>query len=323
MINSLFDFLKKNLVLDYFLDFLKWKKYMMLKNVPDKKFAEDLYFKKTGKKLNLNKPTTFDEKLWFLKINNKDPLLTICTDKHLVRDYVKKVGLENILIESYESYESADEIDFNNFPDKKVFLKCNHTSGYNVIYDKDKNFNKKWFVRKFNFVLSQNHYWLSREWNYKNIKPRIISEKLLPIDNNSATNGNLGLIDYKFLCFEGKVEGLFVDIDVSSDTGSHNRHAKRNFYDKDFNFLDVKITREQFDRDLVEKPANFDLMKNYAEILSEPFPFCRVDLYNINGDIYFGEMTFYHNGGINQIYPSEWDYKLGGMINLNSSKIKY
>jgi len=115
---------------------------------------------------------------------------------------------------------------------------------------------------------------------------------------------------------------VLADIETAAEDGSHSPYAKRNVYDKEFNFLNIKIAREQFDVSLAKKPKNYETMIKYAEILSRPFPHCRVDLYNIDGKIYFGEITFYHGGACHNINPPEWDKKMGDWIDLNSEKIK-
>lgn len=317
------NYLRKSPLFSFFFQKLKWIKYENDKRLKDEEFATRFYKKVTGKILNIDEPKTFDDKLWYLKLNNRNPLLTKCTDKYLVREYVEECGLGHILNDLYGVYDDARDIDFDNLPDDKVFLKCNHTSGYNAIYDKNNPFDRDKFIKKFNFILGKNHYWLSREWNYKDIKPKIICERMLPQTIKRNENDFEGLIDYRFLCSEGKAEYIFVDIDTCDVDGSHNIDALRNVYDKNFNYIDVKVSRNQFDPKKVKKPDNFDEMKNYAEILSSPFPFCRVDLYNINGKIFFGEITFYHAAGCNIIEPMEWDLKLGDLINIESSKIVY
>lgn len=303
--------LKKISMIDYFVLRKNWKKYNNLMKISDTEFAYRHYRKITGKELNLNEPKSFNEKLWYLKLNYRNPLMTKCSDKYKVREYVKECGLEHILNEVYKVYDSAKEINFNNLPSDQVFFKCNHTSGYNAIYKEGHVFNKRHFVRKFDFILRQNYYHVSREWNYKNIEPKIICERVLDTE---------GLLDYRFLCFEGKVKLLFIDSETCADDGTHYENAKRNVYDRDMNFLDFTIGRDNFPLELAAKPENFEIMREYAEILSKPFPFVRVDFYNINGKIYFGELTFYHGGGTQKISSEEWDYRLGSWINLNDVK---
>ena len=290
-------------------------KVLLLLPLSDEKFAKIKYKENTGRKLDLENPKTFNEKLWWLKINNRDPLLTICSDKVKVREYVRKCGLGHILNEVYGVYDSADDIDFDKLPDK-AFIKTNHGSGINIIWDRNKPFDINKFRKKFNRALKQNYYWQSREWNYKNIEPKIIVEKLLEDRENRS------LIDYRFLCFDGVVRMIFVDIETAAEDGSHNPYARRNVYDRNFNYLNIKVKREQFDSSIIKKPRNFDKMIEYAEKLSKPFVFCRVDLYNINGNIYFGEITFYPGGATQIVEPEEWELKMGEWIDLRSEKIR-
>ena len=289
-------------------------KVSLLSILSDEKFAKMKYKENTGRTLNLESPKTFNEKLWWLKLNNRDPLLTKCSDKVRVREYVKECGLEHILNEVYGVYDNANDIDFDELPDK-AFIKTNHGSGTNIIWDRNKPFDKAKFRKKFNRALKKNYYWQSREWNYKNIEPKIIVEKILEDKENKS------LIDYRFLCFNGVVKMIFVDIETAAEDGSHSPYAKRNVYDKDFNYLNIKVKREQFDSSTIEKPINFDKMIEYAEQLSKPFPFCRVDLYNINGDICFGEITFYPGGATQIVEPEEWELKMGEWIDLKNEKI--
>ena len=290
-------------------------KVTSLSKMSDAKFAKLKYKENTGKSLRLENPTTFNEKLWWLKLNNRDPLLTVCSDKVKVREYVKECGLEHILINNYGIYNKAEDINFSTLPDR-FYLKCNHGSGTNMIYDKNKVFNLEYFREKFNNALKKNYYLQSREWNYKNIVPKIIAEEIISNEKNKL------LIDYRFLCFDGTVKMIFLDIETAATDGSHNPYARRNVYDKDFNILNIKVSREQFNDVQIKKPENFAKMVEYAEILSKPFPFCRVDLYNIDGRIYFGEITFYPGGATQMIEPSEWEVKMGSWIDLNSKKIK-
>ncbi len=289
-------------------------KVRVLSGLSDELFARMKYRENTGRKLNLKNPRTFNEKLWWLKLNNRDPLLTICSDKYKVRDYVKKCGLGHILTKIYGVYDDAGNINLNELPNK-VFIKCNHGSGKNIIWDKSKPFDRKIFIKEFNSALKQNYYLQSREWNYKNIEPKIIIEEFLKDEINKS------LVDYKFLCFDGKVKLLFLNKDSITKEGLHSPNIKRNVYDRDFNYLNIRVVREGFEPSLIKKPRNYNQMVAYAEILSEPFPFCRVDLYNIDGCIRFGEMTFYP-GGANQIVsPESWELKMGEWIDLDSEKI--
>lgn len=288
-----------------------FKRRISYKFIGDEKFAKKYYKKRKNEKLNLTLPTTFDEKLWFLKLNYKNPLQTKCTDKFLVREYVKDCKLDHILNDLYGVYDNANDINFDSLPDK-CFIKTNHTSGYNIVWDKKNPFNRKHFIKKFNYLLKQNYFYASREWNYKNIKPKLIVEKFLNVQNE------LGLVDYRFFCFNGKCEFIAVDVETCSLDGQHTGKAKRNIYDLNFNRLNYKLSREHFDDELLTKPVNLGTMIEYAERLSRPFPHVRVDFYNIDGKIIFGEMTFYHQGACNNISPIEWDLRLGSLINIDN-----
>lgn len=312
--SKLRSFCKRNKVLARNYDKLTWyKSRLETALISDADFARKNYHKRTGKTLNLEQPQTFDEKLWYLKLNNRDPLLTICSDKYRAREYVEQSGLEHILNELYGVYDDARDIDFSKFREP-VFLKCNHASGGNIIYDPQKPFDREDFVKRFNFLLKQNYYVKSREWNYRNISSKIIAEKVL-----RDKNGKLPL-DYKFLCFGGEPKLLLLDIDVCSEEGKHTSVNYRNIYDMNFDYVDMIETREHKNMDTIEKPTGFDQMVSYATTLSKPFAHCRVDFYNIDGKVYFGEITFYHGGGCNNIQPHEWDLKIGSWIDVSNIK---
>ncbi len=280
----------------------------------DEKYAQWFHKLYTGKRLNLKDPKYFDEKVWWLKINNRDPLLTVCSDKYAVREYVRNCGFESILIPQYGVYDNAKKIPFDEFK-QEVIIKCTGGSGENVIFSPNVDTDTKMIIKRMNYALKQNPYLFSREWNYKNIDQRIIVEKVI-----RDKNGKLPL-DYKFMCFDGEPKLLFLDIGLIDDNNVYNHKYPRNIYDMDFNLMPFKETRDNYDGE-VEKPENFEKMIEIARELSQPFPFCRVDLYNVDGEVYFGEITFYHGGGCNDIQPEEWDLKLGSWIDINSPKIK-
>lgn len=286
-----------------------------LANLSDEKFAKLKYYENTGRKLDLNNPKTFNEKLWWLKVYNRDSLQTYCSDKVTVREYVMEKGLGNILIPQIGVYDKAEDLEFDKFP-AEVFIKTNHGSGRNLIWRRKENFDYENFFQEFNYSLNQNYYLQSREWNYKNIQPKIVVEEIIKDKKNKD------LIDYRFLCFDGKVKLLFIDTETVAQDGTHSPHAKRNVYDTDFNLMNIKVSRDHFNTDLVSKPKNFVEMLKIAERLSEPFVFCRVDLYNVDGEIYFGEITFYPGGATQIVEPEFWEKKLGDWIDLNSIKIK-
>ncbi|MBP1762976.1 MAG: glycosyl transferase [Firmicutes bacterium] len=288
-------------------------KMAVTKGIDDEAFAKNKYRENTGRELNLDNPQTFDEKLWWLKLNYRNPLLTLCSDKYRVREYVKACGLGHLLNELYGVYEKAEDINYDALPNE-FFLKCNHASGFNFLCTDKDTFPREKVNKELNRALQENYYFQSREWNYKDIPPKIVCERVLKSKNNAP------LIDYRFLCFHGVVRCIFLDIDTCAEDGSHRHDARRNVYDENLDLLNVRVTRQTFPPELVPKPENFAVMRSYAEILSKPFPHCRVDLYNIDGDIYFGEITFYHAGACNKIEPEAWAYTMGSWIDLSIVK---
>ena len=280
--------------------------------LPDKAYAKWFYKLYTKKKLNLDNPKYFDEKIWWLKLNNRDPLLTVCSDKYAVREYVKEAGCEDILVELIGVYDKAQDIRFEDIKDEAI-IKCTSGSGENVFHNPQQRSNHKMIIRRMKYALRNNPYKLSREWNYKNIKSKVIVEKVL-----RDKDGRLP-VDYKFMCFGGEPKLLFLDIGLIDDNNVYNHQYPRNIYDMDFNLMPFKETRDNYQGE-VKKPDNWKKMIEVARKLSKPFQFCRVDLYNVDGKVYFGEITFYHGGGCNNIQPEEWDLRLGSWIDISSIK---
>ncbi len=278
-----------------------------LNHLSDEEFARRAYWKFRKKSLDLASPTSYDEKIWYLKLHEKDELKRRCTDKVTVREYVKECGLAHILNEVYGIYDSFSDIPFGSLPDT-MFIKCSHTSGCNVIFRRNE-FDYRYYRHEFGFWMKRDYYWGSREWNYRGIKPKVICERVL-----RDAKGRLPM-DYKFFCFGGQVKFLSLDIGVAQETGQHSEAYERNLYDLDFHLLPIRETRENY-RGSIEKPENFETMIEYAAILARPFRHCRVDLYNIDGSIYFGEITFHHGGGMNHFIPEEAETLLGSWIEL-------
>lgn len=273
--------------------------------LPDKWVIQLQYWIKTGRKLNLNNPKRFTEKLQWYKLNYRNPLMTKCSDKFEVRDFVKSKGYADILVPLYGVYDSPEEIEFDKFPEKFV-LKTTNGSHTNIFCENKEKLNFEETRKILERWLHKRTSKAGREWPYYNIKPRIICEKYLEKDINND------LIDYKFVCFHGKVEYVFVISDRSS-----NDIMKLGIYNENFELLPYKRKGLRVTDSKLSKPENYKKMLEIAETLSKCFPHVRVDLYNINNRIYFGEMTFFHGSGYVDFEPDDFDLILGEKFKLS------
>ena len=273
--------------------------------LPDEKMVEIQYFIKTHRKLNLDNPKRWTEKCQWYKLYYRNPLMTKCADKYLVREYVEEKGLGHTLNELYGCYKNVEDIDFDSLPNEFV-IKSTTGSGNNIIVTDKSTLNIEEAKKKIKTWLRPTGK-LAKEWAYYDIEPRIIIEKYL-------SEAKEGLTDYKFFCFSGKVSHLLVISDRFSD-------EKIDVYDADFKRQDVKlmVCPNQSKEDL-PKPENYDEMVRMAEILSKDFPHVRVDFYNINGKIIFGELTFYSGAGYYVFEPDNFDYILGEKFILPPKK---
>lgn len=276
--------------------------------LPDKLFIKALYRFTFEKKLNLKNPKGFNEKMQWLKLYDRKKEYTEMVDKYKVKQYVaNKIGKEYV-IPLYGVWEKFDDIDFGSLPDKFV-LKCTHDSGGLVIVDNKDKLDIDKAKNKINNSLKVDYFRPGREWPYKNVKPQIIAEKYMASDKQKE------LIDYKFFCFNGVPKLLYV-----SEGLSNHATAKMNFFDMDYNRMDFyRKDYNQFN-ELPPKPKKFEKMKELAILLSKNIPFLRVDFYEIDGMIYFGELTFYPCSGLIPFEPEEWDKKLGDMLKLPNNK---
>ena len=277
-----------------------------LRFLPDSVMLPIQYRLKLGRKLNLNNPKRFTEKLQWYKMNYRNPLMHQCVDKYLVRDYVKYKGLEDILVPLIGRYDSLESVDWDSLP-KSFVIKTSHGGGgLNVIVCNDKTkLSMEEVKTKLSFdphPLKSNS--LGREWAYYGLQPGIVVEKLLINRENPAA----GINDYKIFCYNGHAKFIIVDVD------RYIGH-KRNFYDCDWNNLHVTSDCPAADRE-INKPENLEKMLTIAEKLSEDFPYVRVDLYSVDGKVYFGELTFYPWSGYVQYTPDKADYWFGKDFNL-------
>jgi len=277
--------------------------------LPDFIMVSFQYFISTGRFLNLSKATRFTEKLQWYKLYYRDDLMTACSDKYEVREYVESKGFSDILIPLYGVYESVDDILFNEFPDKFV-LKTTNGSHTNILCENKRDLDIGSSKFKLDAWLKDWAGKVGREWSYYNIEPKIICEQYIEKDKNDD------LVDYKFFCFNGEPYCLYVIIDRFLEGG-----LKLGIYDMEFKKLPYRRNDiPSFNTD-IKKPDNFDLMLEIARKLSKDFPHVRVDLYNINGKIYFGELTFYDGSGYKGYLADEFDYMLGNQFKLPAKKI--
>jgi hypothetical protein len=275
--------------------------------LPDKPYIKLLYRLKMKKKLNLKKPTTFNEKLQWLKLYDRNPLYTKLVDKYEVKKYVAdKIGSEHV-IKLLGVWDKFEEINFDKLPNQFV-LKTNHGCGGSYICKDKTKLDKKKVEKTINKSLRHNYFKYSREWPYKNVKRRIIAEEYM-VDESGTE-----LKDYKFFCFNGKVKAMYVARDRNIE------NIKFDFFDDNFNRLPIVQHYPNSDLE-IKKPNNFEEMKEFASELSKGIPQVRVDFYNINGKIYFGEFTFYHFGGKERFKPDKWDKTFGDWIDLSKAYI--
>lgn len=257
----------------------------------------------TGYPPNLDNPRTFNEKLQWLKLYDYKKEYTKLVDKYMVRQYVEKqIGSEYLtpLLGVWNNFEA---IEFEKLPEKFV-LKCNHDSGSMVVCRNKDEFQKEIAKQFLNGRLQLNYFWVSREKPYKDVQRKIIAEKFL-----ENTNGQ-ELIDYKFLCANGKVKYIFTCSDRNTEKGLHV-----NFYETDWRPLPFERHYPRQKKE-IEKPKQLEEMIGLAEKLSTDLKFVRVDFYLIDEKIYFSELTFYPGGGMEKFTPEEWDYELGKIIDL-------
>lgn len=287
-------------------DICDYDNHRFARFIPDKLHLKCLFKKYMNTKLNLSNPKTFSEKLQWLKLYNRRPEYTVMVDKIGVKEYIsEKIGTD-FIIPTIGIYNSVDEIPFDELPEKFV-IKCTHDSGSVFICDKKKGLNIDYVKKEITLRLNRNFFWYGREWVYKDIAPKIIVEKFI-----SDENGNCP-VDYKFFCFNGKMEIFKID---------YNRFSKHsaNYYDKECRLLEFGEVNCMPDHSIkLELPENFNEMIHIAETLSQNIPFLRVDLYSINKHIFFGEMTFYPASGIVP-FSLNGNMVIGDLLDLNKIK---
>lgn len=261
-----------------------------------------LYEKRIGHKLDWNNLCTYTEKMQWEKLYDDNPMKVVLADKYAVREWVKSIIGEQYLIPLIGVWENFDDIDFDSLPDKFV-LKTNHGTGTNLIVRNKDKIDLKNARRTFEDWMNTDYGLITFETHYSKIKPRIIAEKYMETEYGE-------LQDYKFLCFGGRPYFCWVDM------GRYSEHT-RNVYDLNWNLQPWRQERYGIYKDPIPKPRNFELMITLAEKLSKDFSHVRVDLYNVEGQIYFGEMTFTNGSGLDRIIPQEFDRMLGDLWKLD------
>ncbi|WP_289041328.1 ATP-grasp fold amidoligase family protein [uncultured Zobellia sp.] len=274
-----------------------------LKFLPPPIYVKAYYEYYVGKKLDLERPVEFNQKIQWLKVYYKRDLLTQLVDKYDVREYVKdKIG-EQYLNELIGVYKKPSEINFDTLPQQFV-IKATHGFHFNILVNDKSKFNKRKAKLLLHKWIRKNQYWRGGlEWAYKNAEPKIIVEKYL------EELGKEDINDYKFFCFNGEPKFLNIDIDRGST-------LKRAYYDIEWNKLPVRRAHIQQLENELPKPPNFEKMIEIARTLAFDFPFVRVDLYNLDGKIIFGEMTFYPGDGRLDFSPDEYNTIFGNYIKL-------
>ena len=262
------------------------------------------YFFAFHKKLDLKNPKTFNEKLQWLKLNNRHIEYSELVDKYTAKQYVARIVGDDYIIPTLGIYESFDEIVFDNLP-RQFVMKCTHDSGGVVVCKEKNKLDLSQASKKINNGLRKNCFWATREYPYKNVKPRIIIEQYLEDESGYE------LKDYKFFCFNGEPKFLF----VATDRGLEKEETKFDFFDLEWNHLPFTNGHPN-SKQKICKPQNFAVMIELSRKLSQGFPHVRVDLYNVNGRIYFGELTFFHWSGLTPFVPEEWDYRFGEFLHL-------
>ncbi len=282
---------------------LKLDKYGIIR-LKDDNYLKMMYRSIFFKKLDLENPKTFNEKLQWLKVYDRKDIYTTMVDKYEAKKYVASIIGDEYIIPTIGVYDSFNEIDFDKLPEKFV-IKCTHDSGGLVIVKDKSKMDYNSVKKKIDECLNRNYYYLYREWPYKNVKPRIIVEELMEDKNCSS------LTDYKFFCFNGEPKLMYMAVGLDD-----HKTASMSFYDMNFKLTDCKRKDYKYIDYIPKKPKEFDQMINFSKLLSKDIPHLRVDWYEIDGKLYFGELTFTTNGGFIPFESEKWNYKMGEWIEL-------
>lgn len=268
----------------------------------DKTYLENLFCDLVGYKPDIDSPKTFNEKLQWLKLNDRKTIYSAMVDKYAVKEYVANKIPDIGIINSLGVWKKYDDIDFAFFPEQFV-LKCTHDSGSVLVVNDKKGFDPAIYRESFNTALSRNYYYSYREWPYKNVQPRIMAEEYKEVP------GKKSLPVYKFFCFNGKPRI------IQAIENDKHKDEVIDYYDTNWQLLDLRQNFPNSPNGMT-RPLNLEKMLEYAEILSEGHPFIRVDFYEIDNKVYFSEFTFFSDAGFASFSPEKWDLILGQYINL-------
>jgi len=264
-----------------------------------------VYYGETGKRLNIDNPSTYNEKVQWLKLYDRNPFYGTISDKYAVRKYITETIGEEYLIPLLGVWDNVDDIVFDDLPDSFV-LKCTHGSGSNIICDNKNDLDYEEAKKKLKKWIKKNWYWFGREWPYKSIKPKIIAEKYM------ADESGVELKDYKLYCFNG--EPKLIQVSFDRFVGH-----KLNFYDTDWNNLPILFIFPSDPNAPIKKPARLDEMLEISRKFSKGLPHIRVDFYSIENELYLGELTLYPASGYGDFTPDKWDAEIGSWIDLSSA----
>ncbi len=289
---------------------VKFYKYVKYNRLSDKAYLKKIFYSNQEYKLNLDAPITLNEKLQWLKIHDRRDISTIHADKYLIRDYIAKEFGEEYLIPLLYVTDNPSSMKFSDLPDGAFVIKSNHSSGdYKIIRDKTLiNFER--LVVDCKWWLSFNYFYPGRQWQYKNIKPLVLIEKMLQTSEGKIPN------DYKLHCINGEVEFIYVSVDREGVN-------KRNIYDSNWEPINftfsakTKQAKGNIRGEEINPPKSLSKMIEFAEHIAKMYAYVRIDFYDIEGRLYFGEITHHHGGGFDQFRPIDFDYKFGELLKLD------
>lgn len=276
----------------------------IMRFVPDSIFLRCQYRTEVGEPLNLRSPRNYNEKLQWLKLHDRNPAYTALVDKYAVKDYIREILGEEYTVPALGVWDSFDRIDWDALPDRFV-LKCTHDSAGLVICRDKATFDREKAREKLSRCLKRNFYYSGREWPYKHVKPRILAETYLEDSRLQE------LRDYKFFTFHGEPKIMH----LVSNRQNPDEETWGDFFDMEFRHLDLTMGHNNAPV-CPEKPVNFEKMKAFAAKLAGDIPHVRVDFYEVNGQLYFGELTFFQDSGFAEVEPKHWNDTLGSWITL-------